>query len=652
MILGPIAAGMGLLCFRAEAFRQWSVGLLTLGIAAASLALVTMVPVSGLKLMPGNLHGVNLAFLASELAIALFLLYVGFRARRPLIVLLVAVQSALMCWFEFRHGAHLQPAYNLVVDKFSLIMALINAFVGGGICLYALGYMREYHGKAHADVPDRRRMFFALMMIFLGAMFGIVFANNMLWLFLFWEVTTVCSFLLIGYTQTEEARRNALRALTMNLVGGVAFAVAIVWAWHSAQTIEIDRLVASNKSLALMPAALLCFAGITKSAQMPFSSWLLGAMVAPTPVSALLHSSTMVKAGVFLVLRMAPVIQSTAAGLAVAMVGAITFLIASLAAITTSDAKKVLAYSTVANLGLIVMCGGIGTHEAVWAGILLIIFHAVSKCLLFLCVGVVEHKTHSRNIEDMSGLVIDLPIIAVMMLIGMAGMFVAPFGMLISKWAVLKAVLDAYPALSVFIAFGSAATLFFWVKWMGKLIEVVRARKVLDQHLELGERTALYGLSLATFLACVLFPLISIYAIEPYVKNIYGQSGGIGQGNIIIMLTMMVMILLFPLSFINYGRGVRVTDAYLGGANLQSSVRFSGSANQPQDVTMGNYYLREFFSEAGLTKWGVVSCWVLLAGLLATAGFFAPAPGATAQGTPEHFEQPAAKPFVSAVKSL
>jgi ech hydrogenase subunit A len=186
-----------------------------------------------------------------------------------------------------------------------------------------------------------------------------------------------------------------------------------------------------------VPAALLCFAGMTKSAQFPFSSWLLGAMVAPTPVSALLHSSTMVKAGVYLVLRMAPVITGSGVGLAVALIGSGTFLLTSIAAITANDAKKVLAYSTIANLGLIVLCGGIGTSAAIWAGVLLIIFHALAKCLLFLCVGIVEHKLHSRDIEAMSGLLLKLPRLGIMMLIGMAGMFLAPFGMLISKWAVL-----------------------------------------------------------------------------------------------------------------------------------------------------------------------------------------------------------------------
>jgi ech hydrogenase subunit A len=342
-------------------------------------------------------------------------------------------------------------------------------------------------------------------------------------------------------------------------------------------------------------------------------------MVAPTPVSALLHSSTMVKAGVYLVLRMAPLVAGTKVGMMVALVGAVTFVVGSLAAITTSEAKRVLAWSTVANLGLIVLCGGIGTYEAVWAGILLIIFHAVAKCLLFLCVGVVEHKLHSRNIEDMSGLVVRMPRVAIMMQIGMAGMFLAPFGMLISKWAVLKAVVDAYPSLTVFIAFGSAATLFFWVKWMGKLVEVVGTGERIRKELVLGESIALYGLSAATALACLLFPLISTYFIAPYVAEVYFHSAAlpngdiIGRGNTIIMMIMMAMVMLFPITFFNYGRGVRVTDAYLGGANVHSSTRFLGSASAVENVTMHNYYLRDIFSETWLSRWGVVGSAALLA---------------------------------------
>jgi ech hydrogenase subunit A len=328
-----------------------------------------------------------------------------------------------------------------------------------------------------------------------------------------------------------------------------------------------------------------------------------------------------VKAGVYLVLRMAPIVTGTKVGLLVALVGAVTFMIASIAAITASDAKRVLAYSTIANLGLIVLCGGVGTAAAVWAGVLLIIFHAVAKCLLFLCVGMVEHRIHSRDIESMCGLIVTLPRLAFMMLIGMAGMFLAPFGMLISKWAVLKAVVDAYPILSVFIVFGSAATLFFWVKWMGKLLEVIGPPPENKTAFQLGQGIALYGLSIVTFLTCLLFPLVSKIMIEPYVINIYGPTTFMSHGNVVIMIIMMSVVILFPFAFLWHGHA-RVTDAYLGGANAHSSVRFVGCASQEQTVTVGNYYLREFFSESWLCRWGVVSCSAFLAVMVAMAIYY------------------------------
>ena len=349
LILVPLAAGLLLLCLT-DLPRKILVSVVTLAVCCGTVYLATLpapVDLSGLRLNP---YWINLGMQFVEIGMSIYIIYVGVRAKRPLIVALALAQACLMVWFEATQGEHLEVAQQLFVDKLSVIMALINGLVGGGICLYALGYMREYHQVAHRDVADRRPFFFALLFIFMGAMFGLIFANNLVWLFLFWEITTLCSFLLIGYTQTDEAKRNALRALVMNLAGGLAFAVAIVWLHRQTGRIELQALLASKQSLVLLPAALLCFAGITKSAQLPFSSWLLGAMVAPTPVSALLHSSTMVKAGVYLVLRMAPVVAGTKVGMMVALVGAVTFVVASLAAITTSEAKRVLAWSTVANL--------------------------------------------------------------------------------------------------------------------------------------------------------------------------------------------------------------------------------------------------------------------------------------------------------------
>lgn len=556
------------------------------------------------------LHG---SMMAAELAVAAFVLWVAIRAKNLWIGGLILAQTLLLGWFEWRHGGALPAMADLYLDRFALLMGLINGVLGGAIGLFALGYMGEYH-RLHADYPDRRPMFFAVLMVFLGAMFGLLFANNLLWFSLFWEVTTLCSFLLIGYSGTAEARRNALRALAINLAGGLALAGAIVWLHAATGRVELREMLA-RPELALMPAALICFAGLTKSAQFPFSGWLLGAMVAPTPVSALLHSSAMVKAGVYAVVRMAPVIVETPVGIVVALVGATTFLAGSLAAICTGDAKRVLAYSTVANLGLVVLCGGIGTYEAVWAALLLIAFHAVAKCLLFLCVGVIEHRLGSRQIEAMSGLVATMPRVSVMMQIGMAGMFLAPFGMLISKWAVLKAVVDAHPLFSLFIAFGSAATLFFWVKWMGKLLEVVGARENVERGILAGEWCALYLLAGLTFGTCLFFPLISTWFIEPYVMGVFGASARMEAGNLIIMAIMLALVSLFPLSFVAYGRRVKVLDPFLSGANVGSPVHFRGAAGEIHEMAMRNYYFADFLGEERMYRAGVIAGVILLGGL-------------------------------------
>src|SRR5450756_78562 len=234
----------------------------------------------------------------------------------------------------------------------------------------------------------------------------------------------------------------------------------------------------------------------------------------------------------------------------VAMVGGITFLLASLAAISQTDAKKLLAWSTVANLGLIVACGGIGTYEAAWAGILLIIFHAVSKSLLFLSVGTVEHNLGSRDIEDMHGLIMKLPEMAVMLTIGIAGMFLAPFGMLISKWAALRAFIDSDNVLIVMaLVFGSAATLFYWTKWLGKIVAVLGRSARLENHITKDEWTSLGFHAVMTVGLCFLFPVISNRVIEPYLEGFYGTQiqSVLSAGNTNLMLLMLGMVLLMPI---------------------------------------------------------------------------------------------------------
>ena len=551
-----------------------------------------------------------------ELILAAFILYLGIRHRKSLTVILILIQVCLLIFFEIRFSGNLHIDNNIFIDQFSIIMALIVGIIGSLICVYSVGYMETYHHH-HKEIRDRQNLFFGVLFIFLSSMFGLVFSNNLIWVFFFWEITTICSFLLIGYSQTEEATSNSFLALSMNLLGGVAFVGAIIYlafADPSGKLMGLNYLISTGKAVALVPAVLICFAGITKAALMPFSSWLVGAMVAPTPVSALLHSSTMVKAGVYIIVRFAPVLSGTTEGLIIALVGGTTFALASFMAISQNNAKKVLAYSTIANLGLIVACAGVGTYNLVWVAILLIIFHAIAKSLLFLCVGTVENRIGSRDIEDMSGLIVRMPKVAIMMFIGMAGMFLAPFGMVISKWAAIEAFITA-PVGLIFIAilaFGGSATVFFWSKWMGKIISVMRDQEVVEDTVKREKWAVLYILTGLVVIVCLIFPLISSVLIEPYILNIYGETTRLAQANLSIMLMMLCLLMIMPFSMLFYRKGTKYAPPYMAGRPVEGHMRFAGSMGVTRELVLSNYYLTSLFGEERLFMIGTSLCWALL----------------------------------------
>ena len=554
-------------------------------------------------------HLISYFMLAIELFIAGFIIYISIRAKRYLPVLLVVVQSVIMVTFEFTSGSGMQIEHSLFVDKFSIIMALIVGIIGSAICLYAIGYLPEYH-EHHKEVKDRRRYFAFLIYLFLSAMFGIVFSNNLMWVFFFWEITTICSALLIGYRNDQQSIASSFRALNMNLLGGLAFAVGIVYLYSSARIMELDKLLQADKSLVLLPAVCIAFAGLVKSAQFPFCSWLTGAMVAPTPVSALLHSSTMVKAGVYIILRVAPALENTVAAKMLMLVGGVTFLVTALIAISQSNAKKVLAYSTISNLGLIVACAGVNTDAAVWSALLLIIFHAVAKSLLFLCVGIIEYRLGSRDIEDMDYLIMRLPKLTAVMMIGMAGMFLAPFGMIIGKVVTLKAFIDNNPGMAILLAYGSAATVFFWTKWMGKIMSIkYGVTQVVEHPVSRWEQFTLAILAIATVVVCLGFPFISFRIIDPYLQEVFGKSPVVDTFNILVIYVIMIGILIIlPLGLMYYAyvnKNYRRVGTYLGGANVDN-VSFEGPMDHKQTADLKNYYLTKYFGEDVLFNVGVL----------------------------------------------
>lgn len=290
-------------------------------------------------------------------------------------------------------------------------------------------------------------------------------------------------------------------------------------------------------------------------------------------------------------------------------VGGITFFFASCAAISQSDGKKVLAYSTISNLGLIVCCAGIGSYEAAWTAIMIVIFHAVAKSLLFLSVGTAEQQLGSRDIERFDGLFNAMPHLCLCMVIGISGMFLAPFGMLISKWAAMKAFIDAgHPMLLLLLVFGSATTIFYWAKWLGKILSVMNGQERREQGITKGEWFTLKTLSWMTIIVCILFPLISSYGVLPYLRITYGFTRDvIAQSNLIIMSLMVVLLVILPS---RYGKGQpkRKVGALLAGVNTGDDRNYRGAGDNIIPVELRNWYMEEWFGEKKMKLSGFALC--------------------------------------------
>ena len=297
---------------------------------------------------------------------------------------------------------YLNLDFVLRLSGVGLLMGLLITGIGALILLYASSYM---HGNSLAN------RLYAYLYGFMFAMTGLVLADHLLLLFVFWELTSITSYLLIGFNCTNEsARKNALQALLVTGLGGMALLAGFILlnlasgTWLLSEMVDQAGMIQSH---ALYPAifVLVLLGAFTKSAQFPFHFWLPNAMAAPTPVSAYLHSATMVKAGVYLLAIMLPILGGTSAWqIVLCSFGGITLMIAGLSGLQQSDLKRILAATTLAVLGLLVLLLGIGTEKAVLAAMLFLLGHALYKATLFMVAGAVDHETGTRDVRSLGGL--------------------------------------------------------------------------------------------------------------------------------------------------------------------------------------------------------------------------------------------------------
>ncbi|MCA3445594.1 MAG: monovalent cation/H+ antiporter subunit A [Rhodobacter sp.] len=360
-----------------------------------SLALIAALPFLG-ALLPGLMirAGRNACALAAGSATALALLMVGLHIPA---VLRGEVIRTRIDWLP-----QLGLNANFMLDGLGLLFAALILGIGLLIILYARFYLSS---------ADPMGQFFTYLMLFQGAMLGIVLSDNILLLLVFWEMTSLSSFLLIGYRKhLPEGRQGARMALAVTGTGGLAMIAGMLILGNIAGSFDLSVILTQKEVIQAsdlyLPALILILLGcFTKSAQFPFHFWLPQAMAAPTPVSAYLHSATMVKAGLFLMARLWPVLSGTPEWFTiVATTGLVTMLLGAAVALFKDDLKALLAYSTVSQLGLITMLLGFGTPEAAVVALFHILNHAGFKAALFMCAGIVDHEAHTRDIRRLGGL--------------------------------------------------------------------------------------------------------------------------------------------------------------------------------------------------------------------------------------------------------
>ena len=296
------------------------------------------------------------------------------------------------------------------LDGLSLIFLLLVSGIGTLISIYAGGYL---HGH-----PQLGR-FFCYLFFFMGAMLGVVSSDNLVALFIFWELTSLSSYLLIGFNhEAKESRSSALQALLVTFAGGQCLLLGLVILGWVGGTFSLPELFAQGEAIrasAWYPVLLILIllGAFTKSAQTPFHFWLPGAMAAPTPVSAYLHSATMVTVGVFLMARLNPLLGGTPWWMwTLTIFGLLTMVVGSVLAVAQTDLKRLLAYTTVGALGTMTLLIGLGTDLAVQAAVAFLLVHSLYKGSMFMMAGTVDHETHTRDVRDLGGLFKHMPITA------------------------------------------------------------------------------------------------------------------------------------------------------------------------------------------------------------------------------------------------
>jgi len=352
--------------------------------------------------------------------------------------------------------------FGLYADSLALFMALTSSFIGLVILVYSLGYLKHY---------GNQNEYYMMVVLFIGAMMGIVLTTSLVFLYMFWEISAVCCWRLIGFYREKEFVRRANKAFLITAGGALLMLAGFVMIYQQYGT--MDLMLLKGRAIPDAAVVLILFGILSKSATLPLHSWLPDAGIAPSPVTSLLHAAVLVKIGVYVYARLF-IVNFTIGGFwhtAIPVVAAVSALLTAGAAIVEMDIKRIIAYSTVSQIGFIILGLSVGGELAVAGGILYILFHAISKAGLFLCAGIVEHNCETKDLRKLGGLAKTMPVTAVcFFLCAFSVMGIPPFGGFFCKYMVVNGAVEAgHPWIALVFLAGAVMTVIYLLRAFTKV---------------------------------------------------------------------------------------------------------------------------------------------------------------------------------------
>ena len=409
--------------------------------------------------------------------------------------------------------------FGYLIDPLSMLLLAVVSIMGFIVMLYSIEYISP-NNKEHPTYEGKQRHNF-WMMLFIASMIGIAVSPNLLQLYIFWELTTICSWALISHYRDEDSLKAGFKALLMTFGGGIFFAIAVVIIYAKTGSFDFSAINSLSPGLKNLIFLFFLIAAWAKSAQIPFYTWLPDAMAAPTTVSMYLHAAAMVKAGVYLIARIAVSSYSISfgMGLLTAIMAVVTMLVGVYFFFFQDDLKKLLAYSTITHLAYILLgvgMGIMGSKTGLSGGILHIINHAAAKGLLFLCVGAISYSTGVRSIKDLSGLSYKLPLVSTAFMIGFLALTgIPPFSCFWSKYFLFIGAVNIGGIIGYLILIPFLLETIVAFAWFLRVVHIIFFGEVSKVSVDVKKPSLVINLALIVLIIlCLVAPLIGLPLIN------------------------------------------------------------------------------------------------------------------------------------------